>query len=89
MIGAGLKLKPSKCQFLQKKVSYLGPIVCSDGVRPNRSKLACIRDFPVPTGMRKEREFLGLIRYYRKHVENFAKVAKPLTALTANHIGFE
>lgn len=89
LMGAGLKLKPSKCQFFQKEVKYLGHIVCSDGVRPDPSKLACIRDFPVPTGVRKVREFLGLVGYYRRHVENFAKVAKPLTALTAKHVGFE
>ena len=35
------------------------------------------------------REFLGLIGYYRRHVENFARIAKPLTALTAKHVSFD
>ena len=33
--------------------------------------------------------FLGLIRYYRKFIKNFAKMAKPITLLTNQKAKFE
>ncbi|KAK8785533.1 hypothetical protein V5799_008101 [Amblyomma americanum] len=86
--AAGLKLKPSKCQFLKNEVKYLGHVVSADGVRPDPEKLRCVSDFPSPTSVRQVRQFLGLIGYYRRHIEEFAKLAKPLTALTAKNVAF-
>ena len=36
---AGMKLKPKKCRLLQKKVSYLGYVVSSDGIQQTRKRL--------------------------------------------------
>ena len=33
--------------------------------------------------------FLGLVRYYRKFIKNFAKIAKPLTLLTRQQVKFD
>ena len=33
--------------------------------------------------------FLGLVRYYRKFIKHFAKIAKPLTMLTCMDVKFE
>lgn len=86
--AAGLKLKPSKCQFLRSQVKYLGHIVSADGVRPDPEKEEAIRNFPRPTKVREIREFLGLVGYYRRFIDNFAKIAKPLTALTSKYATF-
>lgn len=86
--AAGLRLKPSKCQFLKTKVKFLGHIVSADCVRPDPEKLGCISDFQSPTSVRQVRQFLGLIRYYRRHIEEFDKLAKPLTTLTAKNVAF-
>lgn len=86
--AAGLKLKTTKCQFLKREVKYLGHIVSADGVRPDPEKIECVKNFPEPQSVREVRGFLGLIGYYRRHIPDFAKIAKPLTALTAKRVTF-
>lgn len=87
--AAGLKLRPSKCQFLRQEVKYLGHIVSAEGVRPDPEKEEAVRDFPRPTKVRDVREFLGLVGYYRRFIDNFSKIAKPLTVLTSKSATFE
>ena len=41
---AGLKLKPQKCRFLQKEVTYLGHVVSENGVSTDPSKVSKILD---------------------------------------------
>ncbi len=49
----GLKLKPSKCFFVQKEVEYLGLILTPDGVRTSPRLVAAVKEFPTPRTSRK------------------------------------
>jgi len=77
-----LKLQPDKCEFLRKEVTYLGHIITEDGIRPDPNKLCAVENFPVPKKVKDVQSFLGLAGYYRKFIEDFSKIAKPLTKLT-------
>jgi len=77
-----LKLKPSKCHLLQRKVLFLGHVVSEEGVATDPTKIAAVNDWPVPRRIRDLRAFLGLCSYYRRFVPDFARVARPLHALT-------
>ena len=79
---AGLRLKPGKCAFARKEVVYLGFTVSSEGVTPNQGKVKAIVDYPQPTDCTSVRRFLGMLNFYRRHIQNLAAVARPLTALT-------
>ena len=46
---AGLKLKPSKCHFLQRSVEYLGHVISEKGISPDPRKVEAVRNFPVLT----------------------------------------
>ena len=46
---AGLKLKPSKFEFFQDPISYLGHIVSKDGVETDPKKIQVILDWPLET----------------------------------------
>ena len=87
--GAGLKLKPSKCSFVQDRVEYLGHVITSQGLSPNPARIDAVRLLPVPTNIKKLRQFLGLASYYRRFIPAFAKVAAPLHALTRKSVPFE
>ena len=79
---AKLKLGATKCTFAAKEVSYLGHRVTEEGLLPDPSLLAAIRDIPPPKTATEVRSFLGLAGYYRRYVKGFAAIAAPLHALT-------
>ncbi|XP_011699787.1 PREDICTED: uncharacterized protein LOC105457055 [Wasmannia auropunctata] len=83
-----LKLQSNKCEFLRKEVTYLGHIITEDGIKPDPEKLRAVREFPVPKKVKDIQSFLGLAGYYRKFIENFSKIAKPLTKLTRKNEHF-
>lgn len=82
---AKLTLNPKKCVFFQEKIDYLGYEICSDGIRPGMLKTEAVRLFPVPKNVHEVRQFVGLASYFRKFVQNFSVIARPLTMLTKNN----
>lgn len=76
-----LKLNISKCKFLRTEVTYLGHKITDKGILPDDSKYEAIRSYPVPKSADDVRRFVAFCNYYRKFVENFAKIAYPLNQL--------
>ena len=83
----GLKLKPSKCNILQKEVKYLGHIVSEEGVATDPEKTEAVRDWPIPKTKKEVRRFLGFTGYYRRFIKDYAKIAKPLFGLIGGKKG--
>lgn len=85
---AGLKRKPKKCHFGQRKVKYLGHVISKDGVYPDPEKVSAIR--VSSSAFRQRRAFvLGLAYYSRKFVKDFAKIAGPLYNHTKEGLKFQ
>ena len=85
---ASLKLRADKCTFAAKEVNYLGHRVTEEGLLPDSSLLAAIREIPPPKTPTEVRSFLGLASYYRCYVKGFAAIAAPLHALTRKEAVF-
>jgi hypothetical protein len=86
---AGLQLKMSKCSFMQTHVDLLGFRIGADGIAPLEEKVRAISDLPPPKNVKAVRSFLGLANYYRQCVQNYAKIAEPIVALTRKGVPFE
>ena len=86
---AGLKLKPQKCNLCLPQVEFLGHIVSAGGISTDPRKTEKVRNWPTPTNRREVQQFLGLASYYRRFVQDFAKIAKPLHRLTEKTSKFE
>ncbi|KAJ0824772.1 putative nucleotidyltransferase, Ribonuclease H [Helianthus annuus] len=77
-----LYAKFSKCEFWIREVQFLGHVVNEKGIHVDPSKIEAIKNWEAPKTPTEVRQFLGLAGYYRRFIENFSKIAQPLTALT-------
>ncbi|GJU34534.1 putative reverse transcriptase domain-containing protein [Tanacetum coccineum] len=59
---------------------FLGHVINGDGIHVDPSKIEVVKNLEAPRT--EVRSFLGLAGYYRRFIENFSKIAKPLTILT-------
>ena len=88
VVEVGLKLKPSKCKFVQKQLEYLGHVVSREGLKTSPRLVEAIEQYPVPQTVQETRRFLGLSSYYRRFIPNFTKIAQPLHSLTCKDVSF-
>ncbi|GKF92892.1 putative reverse transcriptase domain-containing protein, partial [Tanacetum coccineum] len=77
-----LYAKFSKCEFWIPKVQFLGHVIDSEGIHVDPAKIESIKDWIPPKSPMEIRQFLGLAGYYRRFIEGFSKIAKPMTKLT-------
>lgn len=83
-----LYAKFSKCEFWLKEVQFLGHVVNKEGIKVDPAKIEAVTNWERPKTPTEVRSFLGLARYYRRFVQDFSKIAIPLTKLTRNNEKF-
>ena len=77
----GLKLKPSKCNFFNTEISYLGHKVPAAGMEPGTEGLKGIAKITAPATYTQVRKFLGTTGYFRRFIKGYARIAKLLNNL--------
>ncbi|GJZ82016.1 putative reverse transcriptase domain-containing protein [Tanacetum coccineum] len=84
----GLYAKFYKCEFLHPKVQFLGHMIDSQGFHVDPAKIKSIKDWASPKTPTEIHQFLGLAGYYRRFIEGFSKIAKPMTKITQKKVKF-
>jgi Reverse transcriptase (RNA-dependent DNA polymerase). len=76
-----LYAKLSKCEFWLSEVKFLGHVISAKGVAVDPKTVTAVTDWKQPKTVTQIRSFLGLAGYYRRFIENFSKIARPMTQL--------
>ena len=83
-----LYAKFSKCEFQLKEISFLGHIISNGGVAVDPKKVRDVLSWNPPQDVSDIESFLGMAGYYRRFIEGFFKIAKPMTAVLEKNAKF-
>ena len=83
-----LYAKFTKCEFWLKEVQFLGHVVSSEGIKVDLAKIEAVINWERPKRPTEVRRFMGLVGYYRRFVQYFAKISTPLTKITRKNEKF-
>ena len=84
-----LYAKFSKCEFWLTEVRFLGHVVSASGVSVDPEKVEAVMSWERPKSVFEIRSFLGLAGYYRRFIEDFSRIAAPMTRLTRKEVKFD
>jgi len=73
-----LYVKPEKCKWKVREVEFLGIVIGPEGIKMEKEKVKGVLEWPTPKCVKDVQKFLGLANYYRRFIEGFAIVVRPL-----------
>ena len=76
-----LVLSWEKSHFMVREGVVLGHIVSGKGLEVDKANIEVIQNLPLPNTVKDLRSFFGHVGFYRRFIQDFAKVSKPLTTL--------
>jgi hypothetical protein len=76
-----LYAKLSKCEFWLKQVAFLAHVVSKGGISVDPSKVQDVLSWKTHTSVSNIQSFLRLAGYYRRFIEGFSKIRKPMMEL--------
>ena len=79
-------MKPRKCEFFKSRITYLGHIVSAAGIETDPKKIEAVKNWTLPRTVADVRSFLGFTNHYRRFIQGYAKVARPLNVLISGDI---
>nr|GFB07783.1 reverse transcriptase domain-containing protein [Tanacetum cinerariifolium] len=83
-----LVLNWEKCHFMVKEGIVLGHKISKNVLEVNRSKVDVIAKLPYPTTVKGVRSFLGHASFYRRFIQDFFKISRPMTHLLEKETPF-
>ena len=78
---ADFYLKPEKCFFNLSELDYLGFVVSKEGLKMDPYKVKAIQEWPALKTKRDVRKFIGFANFYRKFIDKYSEIVRPLTTL--------
>ena len=84
-----LVLNWEKCHFMVQEGIVLGHKVSSKGIEVDKAKIEVIEKLPPPVNVRGVRSFLSHAGFYRRFIQDFSKISKPLCDLLVKDVEFK
>jgi len=78
----GLAISPEKCIWKAEKVEFLGYVTGRNGISMSQDKVEAVLSWERPTSLKEVQSFLGFANFYRRFIQSYSQVARPLTELT-------
>nr|GEV33250.1 reverse transcriptase domain-containing protein [Tanacetum cinerariifolium] len=83
-----LVLNWEKCHFMCREGIVLGHKISKSGIEVDRAKVDVIAKLSHPTTVKGVRSFLGHPGFYRRFIQDFLKIARPMTHLLEKETHF-
>ncbi|GJW63278.1 reverse transcriptase domain-containing protein [Tanacetum coccineum] len=83
-----LVLNWEKCHFMVKEGIVLGHKISKNRIEVNRAKVDVIAKLPHPTSVKGVQSFLGHAGFYRRFIQDYSKIARPMTHLLEKDTSF-
>jgi hypothetical protein len=77
-----LYLRPAKCEFEKTETEYLGVVIKDGQICMDPAKVAGTVAWEAPKTVKGVRSFLGFANYYRRFIQGYTSIARPLNDLT-------
>jgi len=78
----GLAVSPEKCVWRAQEVEFLGYVIGREGIKMSNDKVEAVLSWKIPKSVTEAQSFLGFANFYRRFIQDYSKVARPLTELT-------
>jgi hypothetical protein len=69
---------PDKCIFGAESVEFVGHVLDAEGITFSKIKFASVVDFIKPSNLKELRSFVGLVNYFRDHIQGHSIITQPL-----------
>ena len=83
---AGLQANIDKCEFYVTKISYLGLIISTKGIRIDSKKVEAVQNWEILTCIKNVQAFIRFANFYRRFIKVFSNVVCPMIAIIKKNI---
>ena len=83
-----LVLRIDKCKFLQTEIEFVGYLISEKGISPTKQGVIAVQKIPIPRNIKEVQSFVALCSYFRKFIQSFSLIAKPLYDLLRKNVKF-
>ena len=84
-----LILNFEKCHFMVRQSVVLGHVISNEGIIIDKFKIDAIASLPYPTYVREVHSCFGHAGFYRRFIQDFSKIALPLSKLLQKDVDFQ